>query len=140
MAVNAITAFAAAHASIDAFRALASTKALGPEGATFIFTGNFLNDTAVPGLLSFGMGKSAAAHMIKNLALVSFIGEPFKFYYPDQRLEDGTPMWKGTEGVPHAELFLELAKDPKQREWQQTFVAGKGYKRFDRLEATAFGM
>jgi hypothetical protein len=60
-----------------------------------------------------------------------------RFYYPDQRLEDGTPMFNGPDGVPHAELYLDLAKDPAQREWQQTFVAGKGYKKFEHLETLA---
>lgn len=44
-------------------------------------------------------------------------------------------MYTGLNGAAHAKLYLELAADPAQREWQQTFVAEKGYKKFERLEA-----
>lgn len=53
-----------------------------------------------------------------------------RFYYADQRLEDGTPMWDGPDGEGHAKLYLELAEAEETRPWQQTFVVGKGYKQF----------
>lgn len=41
----------------------------------------------------------------------------------------------GLSGPAHAALYLELANDPKQRPWQQTFVKDKGYVEFPRVEA-----
>lgn len=40
-------------------------------------------------------------------------------------------MLTGLSGEAHADLYLELAKDPKQRPWEQTFVKDKGYVKFD---------
>lgn len=78
MAINITSAFAAAHATTDAFNALQKSNNLGPQGGTFIYTGNLFNDTVAPGFMPFGMGKAAAAHMIQHLALVAYKGQPFK--------------------------------------------------------------
>lgn len=78
MHVNATTPFTSAMEAIKGFEELKSNGKLGPEGATFIFTGNILNDTAAPGFLAFAMQKAASAVMIKNLALVEYKDEPFK--------------------------------------------------------------
>ena len=43
-------------------------------------------------------------------------------------------MWKGPNGTAHAGTFLELAQDPKQRAWQDTFARGEGYKKFEPVE------
>lgn len=37
-------------------------------------------------------------------------------------------------GDAHGEVYLELAKDPKQRAWDYVFVKGKGYVEFPRWE------
>jgi hypothetical protein len=168
MNINAISVWAAAHAATNAW--LADPQAIGPEGASFIFTGNLFNETVAPGFLPFGMAKAASAHLIQYLALLGFEGKPFKyvskllahqtstdtvphtylprprtqyttdrlihrFYYVDEREFDGTPMWRGPNGAAHAEEFLALAKDPKQRAWQYTFAKGEGYKKFEIVEA-----
>lgn len=44
-------------------------------------------------------------------------------------------MYNGPNGAAHAALYLDLAQDSTQRHWLQTFVAGKGYKKFDRPDA-----
>lgn len=44
-------------------------------------------------------------------------------------------MWRGIDGPAHAELYVELARDPGQREWLYTFVKGEGYRRFERVES-----
>lgn len=60
MAVNINSAFAAAQQAVAGFKQL-------PESAarTFIYTGNVLNVTILPKMLSQGIGKSGAAHMIR---------------------------------------------------------------------------
>jgi hypothetical protein len=55
---------------------------------------------------------------------------PPRFYYADQRLEDGTPMWDGPDAEGHAKHYLDLAEAEETRPWQQTFVVGQGYKKF----------
>ena len=64
-----------------------------------------------------------------------------RFFYVDERHEDGTPMFVGLGGEGHAEAFLGLAE---RREgwrglpWLVTFVSGEeggrktGYKEFRR--------
>lgn len=62
MAVNATSTYAAAREAVKGF------QKMGP-GSTFIMTGNKLNTTALPGVLCFGTGKSAAAHMIQKASV-----------------------------------------------------------------------
>ncbi|CRG91251.1 hypothetical protein PISL3812_08299 [Talaromyces islandicus] len=134
MHVNATSGWISARESVQGFEDLDSEGKLGPDGGTFIFTGNMLNDTVCPGFLPFGMGKTAAAHLVKYLALLAYPGKPYKFYWGDERHADGTPMYTGVNGPAHAEHYLSMVKDPKQGPWQQTFVEGKGYVEFARHE------
>lgn len=53
-----------------------------------------------------------------------------RFYYADERKIDGSPAYHDIDGEAHGKLYAELAEDPAQREWQQTFVKGIGYKSF----------
>jgi len=133
MDVNATSVWVAAGETVKCFEDL-GLDALGTTGGTFIFTGNLLNLAAAPGFLTFGMGKSAAAHLIQHLALVAYPGKPYKFYYGDQRHADGSPMPTGLSGPAHAETYLQLAKDPEQKPWLHTFVEGQGYAEFPRRE------
>ncbi|KAK6083604.1 short-chain dehydrogenase [Seiridium cupressi] len=119
--VNAASVYAAAKEAVDGF------ARTGP-GSTFIFTGNKLNVWGQPQTLAFGMGKSATAHLARA-GSKSFEGKGYKFYYVDQRQSDGGITFPtGTEA--HANTFLELAHDDKQRAWHYTFVDGKGYVDF----------
>ncbi|KAI0179548.1 NAD(P)-binding protein [Hypoxylon sp. FL1284] len=131
--INTVSAYAAASETVKGFDRL-GTAGLGPAGGTFIFTGNCLNVGAVAGFMAFGMAKSAGAHMIQHLALAAFADKPYKFYYADERHEDGTYMSSDLNGAVHGETYLELAKDPTQRAWDYTFVKGKGYVEFPRQE------
>lgn len=54
----------------------------------------------------------------------------FRFYYADERHEDGSPMYTGLNGEGHAKLYVDLAEGDQQLPWQQTFVTGLGYKKF----------
>ena len=59
LAVNVTSVYAAAQAAVAGFDEL-------PSGSlkTFIFTGNGLNTKPIPVLLTLGVGKTAAAHLI----------------------------------------------------------------------------
>ncbi|KAI1205173.1 NAD(P)-binding protein [Annulohypoxylon truncatum] len=129
MNVNTTTPFMVAREAVKGFEKLGPSQ-LGPAGGTFIFTGNMLNVAVMPGMLTFGMQKSATANMIKHLAEAAYNGKPYKFYYVDERHQDGTPMLTDLNGPGHAQHFLNLVKDGKQRPWDQTFVTGKGYVEF----------
>ncbi|KAI1494072.1 putative short chain type dehydrogenase [Biscogniauxia mediterranea] len=131
---NVTSPYVTAREAVKGFEKLSDAGELGPAGGTFIFTGNLLNESAVPTLLTFGIGKTAAAHLVKHLALAAYEGKPYKFYYGDERHADGTPMIGDLSGKAHADQYLELAKDAAQRPWQQTFVAGKGYVKFEAKE------
>ncbi|XXH04247.1 ferric reductase [Hypoxylon texense] len=131
--INTVTPYVAAGEAVKGFDKL-GTSGLGPTGGTFIFTGNSLNAAALPGFMVFGMGKSAGAHMVQHLALATMHDKPYKFYYADERHEDGTHMTTDLNGDAHAEVYLELVKDPTQRAWNYIFVRGKGYVEFPRRE------
>ena len=59
MAVNVVSALAAAHEATVDFSELPTTAS-----KTFIYTGNACNTMPIPPLLSLGMGKSATAHAL----------------------------------------------------------------------------
>ncbi|KAJ5666623.1 hypothetical protein N7462_011032 [Penicillium macrosclerotiorum] len=122
--INTTSAFVAAQQAALGFGEL-------PESAskTFIYTGNMLNTTSLPPLLSLGVGKSAMAHVVESAAK-AYTDRGFKFYYADQRKADGTPMYNEIDGEAHAEFYFQLAEGKSQEPWQQTFVKGLGYKRF----------
>ncbi|KAI0885903.1 NAD(P)-binding protein [Annulohypoxylon maeteangense] len=135
--VNTTTPFIAAREAVKGFEKLGPSQ-LGPAGGTFIFTGNMLNISAIPGLMAFGMQKNATANMIRHLALAAYNGKPYKFYYADERHADGSYVTTDLSGPGHAELFLGLAKNAKQGPWDHTFVSGKGYVEFPQQESLAW--
>lgn len=53
-----------------------------------------------------------------------------RFYFVDERKEDGGPMTSDLGGLYHAEEFYKLATSPEQGPWEHTFVGGKGYVDF----------
>lgn len=61
-----------AQQAVLAFRQLPASAS-----KTFIFTGNILNLKTVPGMMTFGMGKTATAHAIEYAA-TAYKGEGFK--------------------------------------------------------------
>ncbi|KAF5679432.1 short-chain dehydrogenase [Fusarium heterosporum] len=119
--VNILSAYAAAQQAIQGWKELpASSK------PTFIYTGNCENVAPIPLLMALGVGKAGAASFIE-VAANAYKDKGYKFYYADERLEDGSPMWNGATAEGHAALYLELAEGDEQLEWQQTFVTGVGY-------------
>ncbi|KFZ15722.1 hypothetical protein V501_02607 [Pseudogymnoascus sp. VKM F-4519 (FW-2642)] len=124
LAVNVTSAFVAAQQAAAGFAQLPDSAA-----RTFIYTGNILNVSILPGFLSQGIGKSAGAHMIWA-ASAAYRERGYRFYYADERKADGTPIYR-VNGDAHAELYLKLAEGEGQGEWMQTFVKGAGYTRFE---------
>ncbi|KAL8990686.1 MAG: hypothetical protein Q9169_008062 [Polycauliona sp. 2 TL-2023] len=124
LAINTTSAFAAGQQAVLAFKDL-------PDSAskTFVYTGNALNTTTMGPLLDLGVGKSATAHIIESAA-VAYAEKGFKFYYADERKEDGSPAGQNIDGKAHADLYVHLSEGKEQGPWQQTFVKGLGYKKF----------
>jgi hypothetical protein len=56
----------------------------------------------------------------------------FRFYYADERKEDGSPKYR-VDGDAHADLYFDLAQGKTQGLWLQTFVKGVGYKEFGNI-------
>ncbi len=52
-----------------------------------------------------------------------------RFYYGDERKADGSAAFS-IDGDAHAKHYLQLAQNPTQEHWLQTFVKGKGYQDF----------
>jgi hypothetical protein len=72
-AVNAISPLFATQEAVKGFKQLENSAS-----GTFIMTGNALNLIAKPDVLTFGMGKSAAAHLIWS-ASVAYEQQGFKW-------------------------------------------------------------
>ncbi|KAI1813524.1 NAD(P)-binding protein [Poronia punctata] len=129
---NTVSPVIAADEAVKGFLKLEAEGKLGPEGATYLFTGNGLNEKAYPGFFNLGIGKTATAYMIDSLANTTLNDKPFSFYYIDERDKTGRPMTAGVNADLHADVFLELARDPKQGPWMYTFSRETGYKVFSK--------
>ncbi|KAH8595852.1 hypothetical protein B0O99DRAFT_144823 [Bisporella sp. PMI_857] len=106
-AVNTFSPVLAAQEAVKGFKKLPSSAS-----RTFIFTGNFLNINVWPSMLTFGMSKNATAHLIRG-ASIAYQSQGFKFYYADQRQEDGGPTVP--VGGPAAGVaYVRLAEDTEQ--------------------------
>ncbi|MCJ1310448.1 hypothetical protein MMC25_004112 [Agyrium rufum] len=122
--VNVVSVFAAIAESIKGFATLPSSSS-----KTFIYTGNRLNIAPLPPLLSNGMGKAAAAHLVHYASMTT--GETGnQFYYADERKADGGPAYGAWDADAHAEFYTELAERETAGPWLATFVKGKGYVQF----------
>ncbi|KAI1191460.1 hypothetical protein F5B17DRAFT_452920 [Nemania serpens] len=132
MNVNAISPTVAADEAVKGFLELESQGKLGPGGATYMFTGNALNEKPHRGFFTLGIGKATAAYMVEYLARHGHNDKPFSFYYVDERDSNGNPMYKGVTDDAHADVFLKLAQSPKQRPWQYTFTKENGYEVFSK--------
>ncbi|WZH50271.1 uncharacterized protein QYS62_011515 [Fusarium acuminatum] len=98
-AVNIFSAYAAAQEAVKGWKEL-----LPSSKPTFIYTGNCENVAPIPALMALGVGKAGAAAFIEIAAKV-YKHKGYKFYYADEREEDGTPMWDGTNGRPCAVVY-----------------------------------
>jgi hypothetical protein len=124
LAIGAVSAFAAAQSALK-YR---------PAGdrLTFLYTGNFLNTRRrIPTLLTLGIGKAAAAHLLDTIAPL-YADRDARFYYVDERTADGDGMFKGVTGDAPADYFLHLTTVEPEAPVLQTFVAGRGYVEFEK--------
>ncbi|KAH7381629.1 hypothetical protein BKA66DRAFT_442035 [Pyrenochaeta sp. MPI-SDFR-AT-0127] len=124
--VNTVSPYVAAQQAISAWESL-------PQDVkkTFIYTGNILNTKVVPVpmMLTLGVGKSASAFWI-GVADGTYAARGFRFFYADQRQEDGSSIGMAIDGPAHAEFFAQLARQEGDVPWEATFVKGKGYVQF----------
>ncbi|RFN52070.1 short-chain dehydrogenases protein [Fusarium flagelliforme] len=121
--VNITSVYAAAQEAVKGWTELPQSSK-----NTFILTGNCANVTPLPVLMTLTVGKSGSASLME-MAAKSYKDKGYRFYYTDERLEDGAPMWNGVTAQAHADLYVDLAEAEEQREWYQTFVSGIGYKK-----------
>ncbi|KAI8944395.1 NAD(P)-binding protein [Xylaria longipes] len=124
--VNTVSPYAAAQQALAAWESL-------PEGTkkTFIYTGNILNTAVlpVPMMQNLGIGKAASAYWV-GLADTMYSAKGFRFFYADERHDDGKIKAAQLDGPAHAEFYAELAKHEGKVPWDATFVKGKGYVQF----------
>lgn len=146
--VNTVSAYVAAQQAVLGWDTLpADTK------KSFIYTGNILNISIlpVPFVLTLGTGKAASAFWLglsdatyapKGFRSVEPKISPlphlmniltclrFRFFYADERNEDGTPVGNNIDGPAHGEFYAQLASREQNIPWHATFVKGKGYVEF----------
>ncbi|RYC63806.1 hypothetical protein CHU98_g2389 [Xylaria longipes] len=118
------SAYIAAQEALRGFKQLPSSM---PKA--FIYTGNTLNQIAIPGVMPFALGKVSAAMMIEYAAN-AYGRNGFRFYYADERLEDGRPAGESLGGAAHANMYWELVHEKEQSKWLVTFTKEGGRREF----------
>ncbi|WVW82659.1 hypothetical protein I302_104670 [Kwoniella bestiolae CBS 10118] len=81
----------------------------------FFYTGNALNSMIMLPLATAGVGKAATAHWVQAAAKSEAL-RPARFYYLDERNQQGGPAGGGISGEAHANVIMKLAADPEQRD------------------------
>ncbi|KAI0968472.1 hypothetical protein F4678DRAFT_200643 [Xylaria arbuscula] len=126
LAVNTVSSFVAAQ------QALAGWESLPADAKkTFIYTGNILNVSVIPlpGYTTLGVGKAASAFWL-GVADASYTAQGSRFFYADERFEDGRSKGGEIDGPAHADFYEQLANHEANIPWLATFVKGKGYVKF----------
>ncbi|KAI0423837.1 hypothetical protein F5Y09DRAFT_354496 [Xylaria sp. FL1042] len=124
--VNTISPYVAAQQAIVGWETLpADTK------KTFIYTGNILNVLVYPIPLSttLGMGKAGSAYWI-GVADAAYSARGYRFFYADERTEDGKSTDAQVDGPAHGDFYAQLANHEGSVPWHATFVKGRGYAKF----------
>ncbi|PVI07515.1 NAD(P)-binding protein [Periconia macrospinosa] len=123
---NTVTAYAAAQQAVKGWETLKNDL-----GKVFIYTGNKSNVAIVPMLLTvaLGVGKSASSYFI-GMADNQYAKLGYRFFYADERNEDGSMKGMKLDGDAHAEFYAQLASGQGEIPWHATFVKGKGYVKF----------
>ncbi|KAH8889216.1 putative short-chain dehydrogenase [Thozetella sp. PMI_491] len=109
MAINITNALVAAQYAVEGFKLLPPS-----DFKTFFYTGNKLPSMSAPAVMHFGVGKSAAAHMIWDCS-TAYQKQGYKFYFTSERLPDGKPAREGRSGKAAAEVCLHLVETPEQQ-------------------------
>ncbi|KAI0116360.1 hypothetical protein GGR51DRAFT_501102 [Nemania sp. FL0031] len=124
--VNTVSPYVAAQQAVVGWETLpADIK------KSFIYTGNILNLNVlpIPMYTNLGMGKSASAFWI-GVADSTYSAKGYRFFYADERMEDGTSKGSAIDGPAHAEFFAQPANHEGNVPWLATFVKDKGYVKF----------
>ncbi|KAJ2985674.1 hypothetical protein NUW58_g5406 [Xylaria curta] len=124
--VNTVSPYLAAQQAVAGWETLPSDVK-----KTFIYTGNVLNVAIkpVPLLTNLGMGKAASAYWI-GVADGTYSTRGYRFFYADERRENGDSMGTAINGPAHADFYARLANHEANVPWHATFVNGKGYVQF----------
>ncbi|KAI1387683.1 NAD(P)-binding protein [Hypoxylon trugodes] len=124
--VNTISPYVAAQQAVKGWEMLPNEIK-----KTFIYTGNIMNVTIVPMslMMDLGMGKSASAFWI-GLADMMYSTQGCRFFYADERHEDGKFKGMALDGAAHGEFYAQLANHKGNVPWHATFVKNKGYVQF----------
>ncbi|KAL4942183.1 hypothetical protein BDV06DRAFT_235578 [Aspergillus oleicola] len=125
--VNTVTPYIVAQTAVKGWASLP-----GDMKKTFIYTGNLLNTAVwpVPLYLDLGVGKSASAFWIGS-ADMNYQTQGYRFFYADERDQDGKSRGNSIDGPAHAEFFASLAERESDVPWHATFVKGRGYVKFE---------
>ncbi|KAJ5606695.1 hypothetical protein N7510_009476 [Penicillium lagena] len=124
--VNTVSPYVAAQQAIMEWNIMSDeTK------KSFIYTGNVMNVSVVPVplMLDLGMGKAASAFWI-GVADQTYSARGFRFFYADERHEDGKFKGMALDGAAHGAFYPQLASHEGNVPWHATFVKGKGYVQF----------
>ncbi|KAI0508333.1 hypothetical protein F5B22DRAFT_426529 [Xylaria bambusicola] len=125
--INTVSPYVAAQQAIAGWETL-------PKGTktAFIYTGNKLNLVVMPGpvLTNLGVGKAASAYWI-GVADAAYSARGYRFFYADERAENGNSKGSNIDAPAHADFYAQLANHEGDIPWLATFVAGKGYVKFD---------
>ncbi|TGJ83497.1 hypothetical protein E0Z10_g5254 [Xylaria hypoxylon] len=124
--VNTLSPYVAAQQAVAGWEAVPTdTK------KTFIYTGNILNVSVLPVPLftSLGIGKSASAYWI-GVSDAAYSARGYRFFYADERFENGKSKGNDIDGPAHGDFFTKLANHEGKVPWLATFVKDKGYVQF----------
>jgi hypothetical protein len=121
--INTLSPLIAAQEAVKGFKQLPASAS-----RTYIATGNLLSTNAYPSVLTFGMTKTALAHLIWGSS-IAYEKQGFRFYFADERQSNGGPTIP-VDGPAAGEAYVELAEKKEQGPWNWTFVKGKGYVDF----------
>ncbi|KAL4792957.1 hypothetical protein BDV19DRAFT_367374 [Aspergillus venezuelensis] len=127
--VNTVTPYIVAQMAVREWASLSNGD--GDVKSTFIYTGNILNTTVwpTPVFLDLGVGKSASAFWVGS-ADQNYADRGYRFFYVDERDEEGKPKVQGLDGPAHAEFFASLVDREDEVPWHATFVKNRGYVKF----------
>lgn len=124
--VNTVSPYVAAQQALAGWATLSADVK-----KTFIYTGNILNVSVIPFALytTLGIGKAASAFWV-GVADGTYAARGYRFFYADERKEDGNSKGNDIDGPTHAEFYAQLAAHEGEVPWHATFVKDKGYVKF----------
>lgn len=121
LTVSTVSAYAAARLAIKGWATLPPSAA-----KAFFHVGNMTNTQIFPETHTLGMAKNVAVYFIETAAeAYRRAGRGYKFYYVDERREDGESVMMDIDGAANALEFWKLTHEVEgQSHWCWTFVKG----------------